>query len=228
MSNIIKIALYGGAFDPITLGHKKIIDHLLNRNIVDRVWLMPCYISASGKNMSNFEDRYNMCQIMATKCNYEYEYNKVIVSDFEKNYNVDGNVVNSTNKFMELYNKPDTQFYFVIGQDNADKIGILQNKNEIINLMPFIVVPRDSPTWIDSMISFWYTGLPNYLPWTKTDEEHLPWYKYCPHIYIEDYDKSNISSTAIRKGVKENTDVTRLIDNDVLHYVNEHHLYRKK
>src|ERR1700744_3748150 len=60
---IMKIALFGGAFDPITTEHIRIAKHIVDGKIAEEVWLIPCYFSYHGKNMTDGEKRVEMCKI---------------------------------------------------------------------------------------------------------------------------------------------------------------------
>ncbi len=42
MSQIIKVGVLGGTFDPIHIGHMQIAIQLLNENIVDEIYIIPC------------------------------------------------------------------------------------------------------------------------------------------------------------------------------------------
>jgi hypothetical protein len=44
----LKVALLGGAFDPIHLGHTEVAAEVLRLGGVDEVWLMPCYEHLAG------------------------------------------------------------------------------------------------------------------------------------------------------------------------------------
>ena len=37
----MKIGVYGGSFNPCHLAHKKLVEELLNRNIFDRIVIIP-------------------------------------------------------------------------------------------------------------------------------------------------------------------------------------------
>jgi len=62
----LKVAIFGGAFDPITTGHIKTAQLVLNYSKeFDEVWLMPCYTHLNGKHTSAPEDRLEMCRLAA-------------------------------------------------------------------------------------------------------------------------------------------------------------------
>jgi nicotinate-nucleotide adenylyltransferase len=55
-------AVYGGSFDPPTLGHLMVVSHLLlNDPQVERIAIPPCF-QQRGKELSSFEHRFIMCE----------------------------------------------------------------------------------------------------------------------------------------------------------------------
>src|SRR4051812_6096446 len=45
----LRVALLGGAFDPVHRGHLEVAAEVLRLGEVDEVWLMPCYEHLEGK-----------------------------------------------------------------------------------------------------------------------------------------------------------------------------------
>ena len=127
----MKIALFGGAFNPITLAHIQISNELIK--ICDEVWIIPCYQSKYNKKLELFVHRYEMCKISTKNKN-------VKISDIEYMYKFNGSSINLINKIKQLYTKHD--FYFVIGLDNANRIHTWTDYKKLIKLIPFIVISR--------------------------------------------------------------------------------------
>jgi nicotinate-nucleotide adenylyltransferase len=62
----MKIGLFLGSFNPPHIGHVNIAREVLNRKLVDNVWVIPAYQNPN-KNIDtseNFSHRYNMCKLM--------------------------------------------------------------------------------------------------------------------------------------------------------------------
>jgi len=45
------VAILGGAFDPITIGHVQVAEQVLAKGLVDEVWFMPCFKHRFGKRL---------------------------------------------------------------------------------------------------------------------------------------------------------------------------------
>lgn len=57
----MNVAVYGGSFDPVHLGHVMVVTHLLlNDPSIEKVLVVPCFQQA-GKTLQNFEHRMTMC-----------------------------------------------------------------------------------------------------------------------------------------------------------------------
>lgn len=200
----MKIALFGGAFDPITKGHIKVCNYLIDKHIVDEVWLMPCYVSYYGKKMATCDDRLRMCQLAV-----EHNKNsKVKVSDYEIANKLTGESIDIIKKLQADHKD---QFYFVIGMDNAIKITGWTDWEVLIGLIPFIVMPRSGYTL------------------SQTDSSITPiaptaWFMKDPHIYLADYEANIMSSTQVRDDLRTKKSCD-LIDDPVSDYIKSNTLY---
>jgi nicotinate-nucleotide adenylyltransferase len=180
MKNVIKIGLLGGAFDPPTLGHLALGDYLIKTKVVDQVWLEPCYKSYYDKDMRSPEIRLQMCEASIR----DFGNPNIKVCDFEIANKLTCETNEGIDLFLKQYGKPNVQYYFMIGMDNANKIHTWGNWEELTSKIPFIVFPRGGYT-VDPIRS---------------------WYLKPPHIFLTDYTPIEISSTQIRKFYKDRTD----------------------
>jgi len=195
-----KVAILGGSFDPIHIGHIMMVYYTSKLNIFDEVWIMPCYKSAWGKELTDHKHRLKMCQLAMKYINLITKGNIIRVSDYEIKNKITGRTHIILDNLKKKYN--DITFSLVIGQDNADNINKWHNYKEIIKQYQFVVLPRDN----------------------KKPEK---WYLKKPHIYIKDL-LPNISSTEIRKGLDDNfSKYTRYIPQDVWKYILDENIYQK-
>jgi nicotinate-nucleotide adenylyltransferase len=61
----VRVAVYGGSFDPPHAGHAMVAGWLLWTGRVDRVWLVPAFRHAFDKRSAPFELRLEACQALA-------------------------------------------------------------------------------------------------------------------------------------------------------------------
>ncbi len=59
----MRLAVYGGSFDPPHVAHVLAADYALSVGVGDRVLVLPVFGHAFGKNMESFVDRCRMCEL---------------------------------------------------------------------------------------------------------------------------------------------------------------------
>lgn len=129
----MKIAIYGGSFNPIGKHHINIAEIALL--FVDQVWLMPSFKSITGKILEDPIHRANMCNIAIG------DNNKIKISMYEIDNNICDESYNTMKNFLEDYNDGN-EYYFILGTDNANTIHTWENWEKFIKIMPFIIIPR--------------------------------------------------------------------------------------
>jgi len=172
----MKIGLFGGCFDPITIAHITVANAVLDNNLVDEVWLLPAYRSLYNKTFKvSDKQRIEMC-------------NLAILDNCRSNiklfsYEIDNELVESSLQVISRIKKdfPDKKFYFIIGTDNAINLHKWNNYEKLINEITFIIVPRNDYNVNDS---FHKLGLP-----------HI--YLKCDNIYG--------SSTQVRNDIRKSS-----------------------
>ncbi|MDE5868059.1 MAG: nicotinate-nicotinamide nucleotide adenylyltransferase, partial [Anaeroplasmataceae bacterium] len=105
----MKIGVFGGSFNPCHVMHKEIVLELLERQILDRIIILPTGNFYKKENLLKGEERQRMLEIM-----FEGN-NRVIISDYEFKNNLIS-TYRSLDYFQNLY-KGDT-LYFILGSDN--------------------------------------------------------------------------------------------------------------
>lgn len=199
----LKVAIFGGAFDPITTGHIKTAQLVLNYSKeFDEVWLMPCYTHLNGKHTSAPEDRLEMCRLAAKTDG------RISVSSYEIDHKLGGETYHLIKMLMDDSNLMDRcDFSIIIGLDNANTFDKWVNYEFLERQIRFITVARPG---ID-------------------EDPKVQWYRKMPHIYLlpeTDGDLTKISSTEVRKMLKENDpSVAKYLQPDVLRYIRDRKLY---
>jgi len=172
------VAIFGGAFNPVTNGHIETAKFVLNTSkIFDEVWIMPCYQHMYGKKLESPEVRLEMLH-EAVKVD-----GRIKVFDYEIRNQFKGDSYNFVKRLQEdsLY-KDTHNFSFIMGMDNANTFDQWVNHEELEKLIRFVIVPRK--------------GIQS--------NSNINWYLQPPHIYLSaDSPISEISSTDVRKAVKE-------------------------
>ncbi|WP_025755551.1 nicotinate-nucleotide adenylyltransferase [Mycoplasmopsis cricetuli] len=132
----MKIAIFGGSFDPIHIGHVKIAQYAIENLKLDKLIFVPTNISPfklKSKPASNL-DRLNMIKLICK--------NKMEVSDFEIKRNGPSYTIDTVKYFARKY--PNDQLYLIIGSDNVSKLHKWENIELISKLVQIVVFKRDA------------------------------------------------------------------------------------
>ncbi|MDY0327762.1 MAG: nicotinate (nicotinamide) nucleotide adenylyltransferase [Arcobacteraceae bacterium] len=131
----MKIAIFGGSFDPPHIGHEKIIELLFQSLDIDYIVVVPTYLSPfKKKSFLKPHDRLDLINLLFS------DNKKIIVSDYEVNC---GFAVPTINTVKYLSSKYDlTKIYLVIGDDHLDTLHLWDSYKELKNLVEFVVINR--------------------------------------------------------------------------------------
>ncbi len=191
-----RIGIYAGSFNPVHNGHIALALHLIEKNMVDEVWVV---VSPQNplKNKNELID--NNLRLQMARLAFEGNP-KIIVSDVEfklpsPSYTID------TLDYLQTQHK-DYQFSILIGEDNIKTFDKWKNYHKILELYSVLVYPRQS-------------GVEQQ---TKTLQHPNIKHITAPNI--------NISSTEIRKRLKQNLSIEGLTPDVVVRFIDRHRLYR--
>lgn len=134
-----KIAVFGSAFNPPSLGHKSVIDSL---DHFDRILLVPSISHAWGKEMLDYDIR---CQLIEAFIN-DIGSSKVELCKIEQELVTPGNSVTTyavLTKVEEIF--PHADITFVIGPDNLLNFDKFYKYSEILQRWSIMVCPERIP-----------------------------------------------------------------------------------
>ncbi len=190
-----KIAILGGAFDPVHKAHTSLADAVLKAKLADCVFFVPAKISPFKEaSFAPDSHRLNMLEIALKPFG-----DSAKIVDFEickdgKSYSID------TVKYLKkIY--PNTEFFWLIGSDNASKLSCWKDFDELKRLIKFLCFMRPS--------------YPLNMPQGAD-------------FQLVDSPAQDISSTRIRSAVlrKDSNFLKFALDNDVLAYILKNNLYQ--
>jgi len=206
------IALFGGSFDPVHLGHLRIAEDVREYYNFSKIIFIPAYHSPlKESHFLSSEDRFRMLDL-SIKNNPFFEISDFEINKKEKSYTID------TIKFFK--EKLGYNPFFIVGSDaflTLDKwkepINLLENTN-------FIVVSRDNTDFEKIkeflLVKFLYYRLcvDNSLNLSETK------------VYFFKSRQLEISSTEIRNRVKTGKSIKYLVLPEVEEYIYAKGLYR--
>lgn len=198
----MKIAVFGGAFNPVHNGHINLVNHYINLLKPDKILIIPT-ANPPHRGNNNFvrqEHRFNMLKLAFGS------YSKVEISDIEFNMQGKSYTYNTISKIKKLYDNAD--IYLIVGEDQFLYFDKWYEYQKILDEVTVCTAQRNK----------------NKAQKLKAFAENvLNSKKYI----IADFDPVIVSSSEIREKLKNNERVDDLIPEKVLNYINENELYSR-
>ena len=134
MKNII---LFGGAFDPIHIGHLQMAE-IASKELNADVIFIPAKISVWKKESAPFVDKVEMIRLSIKDTHQEERFS---VSDYEGSLKTDINYsIDTVKHFKQVY--PNDKIYLLIGQDQANSFHLWKESEEIAKLAQIVFFRR--------------------------------------------------------------------------------------
>lgn len=132
----MRVALFGGSFNPPHVGHQLLALYVLETEPVDELWLVPCWKHSFDKALAPFEHRLRMCERAAAALGP-----RARVSDVEARLGGEKSRTLLTVKALQAAH-PATEFSLVIGADLQAEMDVWYGAEELKRTVPIIVVGR--------------------------------------------------------------------------------------
>ena len=219
----MKLAVFGGTFNPLHIGHAMLADTIVNELGYDKVLFVPTFVPPH-KEFSKIVCAEKRLQMVQLFCQSEgkghFELEPCEVERGGVSYTSD------TLEFLtqKYKNQLDAKLAFVMGDEVAAEFDKWRNPDKVSELADLIIVHRYPD--VKAMEASLYDNKPkgNY----KGDfsiKFEPDTFKY-PHIYIET-PMLPVSSTDIRRRISEGKSYRYLVPPAVYEYIREHNLYKE-
>ncbi len=195
----MKVGLYFGSFNPIHVGHLIIANHMANYAGFDQVWMVVSPQNPLKKKNSLLEDYHRLALVkIAIEDNP-----KLKACDIEFKLSIPSYTAVTLAHLKEKY--PSHEFSLLMGEDNIRTFHKWFNYEEIIENHKLYVYPRVANEPVVDANSL-------------LDHAHV---ELCSEVPV-----MKISSSFIRKTIKEGKDVKYLLTEPVYNYIDEMNFYR--
>lgn len=221
----MRVALFGGSFDPPHRGHVALARLARERLALDRVLVAPVGVQPLKPDAApaSFEDRLAMSQLaFASEPGVEISLLDAPRSDGKSNY-----TINTLETLRQQLGRADALFC-ILGADSLLSIRHWHRSASLLTACDFIVGARPGFDLDDvkAMLPEGVTATPlaTELPNTKLLELSAP--NGRSRLYLLTDLDQNISASDIRAAIRGNPEANAALHPAVAEYIRAHHLYR--
>lgn len=191
----MKIGIYGGTFNPPHIGHLIVAERVCTELSMDKIMFIPSFISP---HKQDGESELADHRLAMTKLAVSDNL-KFTYSDYEVLKKETSYTINTLEHLKQKYQSD--SFFIIIGMDNYLTFHLWKEPTRVLELATLVVMNRPNyPKQINEVI-----GTKNTL--------------------FVDVPNIDISSSDIRRRVKENRSIRYLVPNDVEEYIHTNRLF---
>lgn len=192
----MKIGLFFGSFNPIHIGHLVIANHLVEHSNLDQIWFVVTPHSPFKKK-SSLLDNYQRLEMVYRATK---DYTKLKPCDIEFNLPQPNYTINTLVYLQEKY--PKHHFSLIMGEDNLKSFHKWKNYGLILENHHIYIYPRLSKGQVETQFS-----------------NHKK-------IHRIDAPIMELSSTFIRKSIKDKKNIQPMLPQHVWEYIDEMNFYK--
>jgi nicotinate-nucleotide adenylyltransferase len=131
----MRVAFFGGSFNPPHVAHQFVALYVLETAAVDELWLVPCAKHPFEKVLAPFHHRLRMSELAASALGP-----RVRVSDIENRLGGESRTLVTLRALQAAH--PDHTFHLVVGADIEPELKLWYGADELLNDISRIVVGR--------------------------------------------------------------------------------------
>lgn len=188
----------GGTFNPPHNAHLLIAEFAREQYRLDRVIFITGGNPPHKSDFADAKHRFQMTRIAIDGNNAFFD------DDFEINRKEKSYTVHTLKYLTEKY--PSDELFFIIGEDSLRDLGKWYKPQEILNMANILVFPRKSQKSLEAAIN-------------SAKEQ------FSGEIFDIDAPIMELSSTDIRKRIKNGKSVRYMLPDKVMRYIEENSLY---
>ncbi len=221
----MNIGLFGGTFNPLHNGHIETIKYVADKFALEKVIFIPCAIPPhkTMTNLASAEDRFKMVSKALNNIPKPYKFS---VSDIELQRKGPSFTIDTIREFKKIYTKS-TKFFFIIGSDAFLDIQTWKNFKEIFNELCVIIMLRnqtmETKNLMEKIRSCIKTNISSDYKFNNKNNSFL--HNNKKEVYIADVPNIAVSSTIIRKYIKQGVSIEQITPHEVAKQIYEKGLY---
>lgn len=208
-----KIGLYGGTFDPVHVGHTQLAEAAIEEAGLDRVLMVPAVVPPHKKTrvVTPFDHRVEMVRLALA------EYPEIELSLIESELPIPSYTIDTVRLLQSLLPNT-TELYFIIGIDAFVEIASWKSYEELLSRVSLLVAMRHgcSPELLDKVrVNLSYGKVAG--RWIHSGGRKDIVFLNSPIV--------DISSSTIRKQLREGASHVDGVPNHVMQYIQGNKLY---
>jgi nicotinate-nucleotide adenylyltransferase len=205
-ARITKLAIMGGTFDPIHIGHLVTAEEVRHEFEIDEVLFVPTGHPPhkSNMNMTTSEHRYLMT-VLATAANASFKVSRLEIDREGVTYTID-----TIKELKKIYGEG-VKLYFITGADAIHKILTWKESEELLQVCEFVAVTR-----------------PGYNKQELLNQIEELKRNFQTNIHFLEVPALAISSSNIRDRIHNLKPIKYLVPEEVENYIKKYNLYEYK
>lgn len=200
-----KLGIYGGAFNPIHLGHVRSAEIFYDEMGLDELHIMPTFISPHKEADEEIDPEYRLEMACLAFKNNE---RNIKVSDYEINQGGKSYTYLTLQEYKNQY--PECEIYFLMGTDMFLCLESWKNPDIIFDLAGICCIRRENDK-------------------ANTDElknkAEIYKNKYGARIFFIPSKVTELSSTDVRNAVKDGNDISAFVTDEIKKYIRNNRIY---
>ncbi len=200
--NYKKIAVMGGTFNAIHMGHRVAAEAVRQELDIERVIFIPTGNAPHKENDPMYNEHRYLMTVLATVTNPDFEVSRMEIDRTGKSYTID------TIKELRRKCSKECEIYFITGADAIEQILTWKDPDELLSMCRFVAVTRPG---------YNRTKLEKAIDTLKQ--------KYKGNIEFLEVPALSISSTDIRNRVIADKTIKYLVPETVENYILKFGLY---
>lgn len=194
----MNIGLYFGTFNPVHKGHLDIANYIVKDTDIEQLWFIISPLNPFKKKAALLSGKHRY-ELVNIAISQLADNNKLKASDIEFNLPQPSYTINTLHYLKKKH--PEHNFVIIMGSDNLSSFHKWKNYEEILDNYEIYVYPR-----------------------SNSDGSKM---KAHEKVKFIDAPLIEISSSFIRKSIKQGRDIRKLLPDNVYKYISEMHFYKK-
>ena len=191
----MKIGIMGGSFDPVHNGHIDMAYYCKKEFCLDKIMFLPLGDPPHKKNITDKEIRIKMLE-KAIESEENFFLSRIEADRIGKTYTFD--------TISWLKQNTSDEYFFIIGGDSLNSLHSWYRAEELFEILDFIVVDRCN---------------------VDENEGYIRAKKMGARLHMSEHTGLDISSTEVRRKVKNNSDISGDVPNGVTEIIKQYGLY---